>query len=40
MTEYILIVTLIALAAIAAFVFYREALQDKINAAAAGIITS
>jgi Flp pilus assembly pilin Flp len=40
MTEYILIVTLVALAAIAAFVFFRQALKDKINFAAASITTA
>jgi Flp pilus assembly pilin Flp len=34
MTEYILIVTLVALAAIASFVFFKAALRRKINFAA------
>ena len=33
MTEYILIVVLIAIAAIAAFIYFRGILKDKVNGA-------
>lgn len=40
MTEYVLILVLVALAAIAAFVYFRQALKRKINFAAASLDTA
>ena len=40
MTEYVLIITLVALAAIAAFVYFKQALKRKINFAAASLDTA
>jgi len=40
MTEYILIVVLIAIAAIAAFIYFRGILKSKVNKAGANLETA
>jgi Flp pilus assembly pilin Flp len=40
MTEYVLIITLVALAAIASFIVFRQALRDKVNWAATSLSNS